>query len=158
LAIKNYTTGIGVARTIGEIQGILAGKGARSIQINYNDSGEPSTVSFIVLFQGVPIPFQLPCNIEGVFRAMAKEYKEGHARRRFESKPENKLQASRVAWRIVKDWVEAQMALVEAEQATLAQVFLPYAVVTKGDQALTMYDRFLDTVSKQKALPAGDLS
>ena len=36
-------------------------------------------------------------------------------------------QAARVARRIVKDWIEAQLALVEAEQAEMVEVFLPYA-------------------------------
>jgi hypothetical protein len=32
-----------------------------------------------------------------------------------------------VAWRIIKDWVEAQLAIVEAEQVELVEVFLPFA-------------------------------
>ena len=41
-------------------------------------------------------------------------------------------QALKVSWRIVKDWVEAQMAIVEAELAEMAEVFLPYAVTKNG--------------------------
>ena len=41
-------------------------------------------------------------------------------------------QARRVAWRITKDWVEAQMAIVEAQLASLPEVFLPYAVTNTG--------------------------
>jgi hypothetical protein len=41
-------------------------------------------------------------------------------------------QAVRTAWRIVKDWVEAQMALVETQMVTTAEVFLPYAVMKDG--------------------------
>ena len=32
-----------------------------------------------------------------------------------------------MAWRIIKDWIEAQLAIVEAEQAEMVEVFLPYA-------------------------------
>lgn len=39
----------------------------------------------------------------------------------------------RVSWRIVKDWVEAQMAIVEAQLAEVGEVFLPYAVTKKGN-------------------------
>lgn len=42
------------------------------------------------------------------------------------------LQAVRTAWRIVKDWVEAQMALVETRMVTTQEVFLPYAVMRDG--------------------------
>ena len=41
-------------------------------------------------------------------------------------------QARRVAWRIIKDWVEAQMAIVATKMVTLPQVFLPYAVNKNG--------------------------
>ena len=42
------------------------------------------------------------------------------------------MQAVRTAWRIVKDWVEAQMALVETQMVTTRDVFLPYAVMRDG--------------------------
>ena len=44
-----------------------------------------------------------------------------------------KQQAIWTAWRIIKDWIEAQLALVEV---TVPQVFLPYAVLRDG-RALT---------------------
>ena len=42
------------------------------------------------------------------------------------------MQATRTAWRIVKDWVEAHIALVETQMVTAPQVFLPYAVMRDG--------------------------
>ena len=50
----------------------------------------------------------------------------------------NKEQALRVSWRIIKEWVEAQMAIIEAGQAELSEVFLPYAVTKDGD---TVYQK-----------------
>lgn len=152
MPIKNYTTEIPEEKTVGEIMGLLAGKGARSIRVDYDDQNRPIGVSFIVVFHGVPIPFKLPCNFEGVFKAMADEYVQSGPRYRWERKPESKAQARRVAWRIIKDWVAAQMALIEAEQASLIQVFLPYAMQDEGG-GRTMYDRFLEHIDKTKALP-----
>ena len=43
-------------------------------------------------------------------------------------------QPARVAWRILKDWVEAQMAIIEAEMASIEEVFLPYLL--RGDHTL----------------------
>jgi len=91
----------------------------------------------------LPIPIRLPCNFDGVFKALANEYAESRA------------QARRVAWRIVKNWIEAQMALIEAGQASLIQVFLPYAVTQDGP---TMFEKFLAHVSSQRALTAGSQS
>lgn len=48
-------------------------------------------------------------------------------------------QAERIAWRNVKDWIAAQVALVEAEQATMDELFLPKLV---GKNDLTLYQTF----------------
>jgi hypothetical protein len=59
-------------------------------------------------------------------------------------------QAERVSWRILKDWVEAQLALIESGQAEMGQVFMPYAM---NDQGRTMYELFVE--NNQKRLSAG---
>jgi hypothetical protein len=157
MPIKNYTTEVSEERTVGEIMSLLAQKGARSIQIDYDDRNRPQGISFIIFVLEAPIPFKLPCDFDGVFRYMAKEYKDRAARLRFEQKPESMEQARRVAWRIIKDWVAAQMALIDAGQAALAQVFLPY-VKMQEQGGISMYDKFLQQVASQKALnPAPDL-
>lgn len=164
MPIKNYSTGVAEEKTVGEIMGLLAAKGARHIQITYDEQARPSGIAFVVSVKtaespeiGVPIPFKLPCNFDGVFKAMESSYKDWSARNRFRVNPESKLQARRVAWRIIKDWVAAQMALIEAEQASLIQVFLPYAVQrTPNGGEITMYDRFLQQALRQKALPEGE--
>jgi hypothetical protein len=152
--IKNYTTEVGEERTVGEIMGLLAGKGARSIRIDYDEQNRPTGVCFILLLHELPIPFRLPCNFTGVFKAMSSAYKDRSAKYRWERNPESTSQSRRVAWRIIKDWVAAQMALVEAEQASMAQAFFPYAVANEKS-SVTAFDQFLESVSKQKRLNGG---
>ena len=128
--------------------GLLASKGARSIQINYDDRGRCSGVSFMLSIENILVPFKLPCNFEGVRKAMQKECKTWRTKNQLNSVND---QIRRIAWRIVKDWVAAQMALIEAEQACLAQVFLPYVSYNDGT---TAFDRFMLSVSDpQRALP-----
>ena len=48
-------------------------------------------------------------------------------------------QAERVAWRIVKDWVEAQMAILESEMVQIDEIFLPYMVNNDGQTLFEAY-------------------
>lgn len=41
MAIKNYTSGVDVFTSLGEIQGALAGHGARQIMVEYAPQGNP---------------------------------------------------------------------------------------------------------------------
>ncbi len=57
--------------------------------------------------------------------------------------------ATRVAWRILKDWVRAQMAILETEMVSVEQIFLPYMEAKDGR---TVYELM---VANGLALPAG---
>jgi hypothetical protein len=131
MAILNYTTTIKASKTVGEIQEMLAEKGARRIEIEYDDNRLPDGVYFGLQVNQVPVLFRLPCNTEGVYNALVRE--------RVPGKYQNRLHARNVAWRIIKDWIEAQLAIVEAGQAKMAEVFMPYAIDAEGR---TMFQAF----------------
>lgn len=127
MAILNYTTSIDSEKSISEIQKCLVKHGADKIVTDY--AGQiPSAVTFSLLLNGNRVAFSLPANSKGVLSAMKKDRKVPNSKCTDE-------QAQRVAWRIVKDWVEAQMAIVEAQLAEMSEVFLPYAI-TKNGQTL----------------------
>ena len=142
----NYTTKIEARKTVGEVQELLAGQGARKIIIDYDDTGQPTGLTFIIMWQGIPTLFALPCRYEGVQRALAKNPKIGPTGR-------SKEQALRVAWRVIKDWVAAQLAIIEAEAVSLPEVFLPYAVTKDGG---TLYELALSKREQlQLSAPGG---
>lgn len=122
MPIKNYTTEISVDRTINDLQKILAKAKANAILTEYGPDALPSALSFRVNVNGSDIHFILPVKVEGVTAALKRD-------RVYRDDP----QARRVAWRIVKDWCDSQMALIDAGQAELAQVFLPYAQAANGE-------------------------
>jgi hypothetical protein len=125
MAILNYTTKIDPIKTIGEIQQILVKQGVRKIVTDYDPDGLPIGVTFTIELDGRPLIFALPCNWEGVLNALQKDHK-------VPKSIKTKEQALRTSWRILKDWVEAQMALVQAQLASVTEVFLPYAVTRDG--------------------------
>ena len=132
MPILNYTTSIDSHKTVGEIGRLLAGKGATGILTEYTD-GEPSAVAFQIIQGGRQFRYRLPCRAKAVHAVLGREYRAGKVERRFTSEQH----ALRVAWRIVKDWIEAQLALIESGMADTAEVFLPYQLM-EGDQ--TMYE------------------
>lgn len=124
MAILNYTTQIDSDKTISEIQKILVKHGATKITTDYQGQ-IPIAVTFCLSLNGNLVAFSLPANYEGVFSAMKKD---GNINKRLLTKE----QALKVSWRIIKDWVAAQVALTEAQLADMAEVFLPYAVTKHG--------------------------
>ncbi|WP_262246975.1 hypothetical protein [Parapedobacter soli] len=130
MAILNYTTKVDPVKTINEITNCLVKHGAKKIMADYDDNGTPIAITFMINITDEAIFYSLPANFRGVLKAMEKD-------KTVPPRLRNELQAKRVAWRIVKDWIEAQMAIVEANIADMAEVFLPYAVTKSGN---TLYN------------------
>ena len=124
MPIANYTTTVSVDKSVGEIQKMLAKAGARRVLTEYDETGELTGISFQLEISHTTVAFRLPANVAGVESALIAQRAESRYR-----KPD---QYRRVAWRIIRDWLRAQLALVEAEQATLAQLMLPHAITPSG--------------------------
>lgn len=134
MPIKNYTTSISVDKTIGEIQQALRKAGASAVLVEYDERGNVSTVNFKLKMPHGEVAFRLPGRVDGVLTSLQRQ--------RVEKRFQTREQAERVAWRIVKDWTTSQLAIVEAEIAGMAEVFLPYADAGNGQ---TLYERMLES-------------
>lgn len=133
MAILNYTTTIDAFKTVSEIEYILIKHGAKSIMKNY-DGGTVTGLSFLIDTGVQQIPIRLPAKIDNCLNVLRKEKKE-NPRKQIKDTRE---QAERVAWRILKDWVEAQMALMDIEMVRFEEIFLPYIETNTGQ---TLYER-----------------
>ena len=100
---------------------ILVAKGADEISIVYDDDRQPAGLKWTVQSPRLGrVAFALPCNIDAVFVKLTEQ-------RVMVTSPESRRQqAIRTSWRILKDWVEAQMALLETGMVTMDEIFLPY--------------------------------
>lgn len=123
MPILNYTTSVPALRTIGQIQGILAEHGARAIMMQY-DCGRVSALAFQVDGPAGPLSIQLPINLQSILKVMERD----RLQRRYLTEDH----AYRVSWRIMKDWLEAQMALLKTEMVRMEQIFLPYVMNRDG--------------------------
>lgn len=141
MPLLNYTTKVPVSRSIDQIQKALIKAGARSVMFDYDSQGNINAVAFKIILSGNAISFVLPGRTREVLEVM-----------KHDGTPHsyvNDEQAQRVAWRIIKDWVEAQMAIVATNMVSLPQVFLPYAVDSSG---VTLFEK----VSVNPELLLGD--
>jgi hypothetical protein len=134
MPILNYTTTISAEKTAGEIQSKLAKAKAQAVLCEYDDSGVMCAMSFRIMTKHGMIFFRMPANTEGVYNALRKSPK-------VPNKLKTRAQAANVAWRVLKDWIEAQLAIVEAEMADISEVFLPYA---QGPDGRTLYKTLED--------------
>jgi len=135
MPLLNYTTSISADKTINEIQKCLAKNGARAIINEYDNQGYIIGLSFAIELNGQKVGFKLPCDWRPVLQILNNDSKVPRGLKTNE-------QALRVAWRIIKDWVEAQMAIVETKMVKVEQVFLPYAVQGNGR---TLYDNVIES-------------
>jgi Arc/MetJ family transcription regulator len=141
MPLLNYTTEVPVMRTAGQIQAALVQAGARRISTDYDAVGQPVGISFEVETGFGVRHFALPVNRDAVHAVLQQQ--------KVEPRYRTLGQAERVAWRIMKDWVEAQLAIIQTNMVTLDQVMLPYMLV---DDGRTVYEVYRD---QQLALPAG---
>ena len=148
MAIKNYTTKIAVEKTVAEIELILSKHGANKILKDYNGAGYITGISFMVETPAGSIPFKLPIDLPAWTALINRAVEEKKLPLRFENDAD---QARRVGWRVIKDWVDAQLAIVETQTVSIEQVFLPYAFDALTNK--TVYEKFLEHTDKFIALP-----
>lgn len=135
MPLLNYTTEVQVTRSIGQVQAMLVEAGARQIMASYNEIGTPIGIGFMVETQHGPRGFSLPVNADRVLAVLRRD-------RKVAPRYKTPEQAERVAWRIMKDWLEAQLAIIRTEMVTLDQVMLPYMQSAPGGP--TIYELYLD--------------
>lgn len=128
MPILNYTTKVDVYTTLGAIQGNLVKHGAKKIMQDYDDEGRISSLSFLINTPAGMRGVRLPANVDKVHKVLMRQKVKC-----------DREQAERVAWRIVKDWVEAQMAILESEMVQIDEIFLPYMVNDNGQTLFQAY-------------------
>lgn len=128
MPLLNYTTKVDVYKTLGAIQGQLVKHGAKKIMQDYDEEGYIAALSFMIDTPLGPRGIRLPANVEAVCAVLARQKVKC-----------DRDQAERVAWRIIKDWVEAQMAILESEMVQMDEIFLPYMIDRAGE---TLFQRY----------------
>lgn len=139
----NYTTVVPVTRTLSEIQDMLVKRGVQHVATEFLE-GLPCGLSFTLSTPQGEKVYRLPVEVDAMHRLLCKIADEGHGA--LGTKPDTLRRttidhAARVSWRVVRDWIRAQLTLVDAEMAKLDQVFLPYMVLSSGDTVFQVFEQ-----------------
>lgn len=136
--LKNYTSDVPVNETIRKIENVLVRCGVSGIMKEYaGTSGEIVAITFRIETATGPLTIRLPADKRKATEALFMDYAEGeklsddgnHVRynaRKKKRRIDFAEQGARTAWKIMQDWTEVQMSLIQLGQADTLQVFLPY--------------------------------
>lgn len=135
--IAGYTTSVDASKTAAEVSGMLAKRGASRIMTEYGAGGRATGLSFEIRAEYGLRGFELPIRAEGVLATLKRD----GAEKRYLTIEH----AEKIAWRLVRDWLRAQLAMIDAGSVALDEVFFPWMIGGSG----TMHAVY---VSQQKAI------
>lgn len=133
MALLNYSTTVDAYKTVAEIEQMLVKHGAKSIMKSY-EGEDVTSLSFLIDTGNGNIPVKLPVRLDDVLQVLT-EQKKAHPKANIKATRE---QANRVAWRILKDWIEVQMALLDMKMVKFEEIFLSYIETADGK---TIYEK-----------------
>lgn len=122
MALKNTYAKMPAGKYIQDIQEALVKAGAIGIQQEF-EQGRTVSLAFLLDLQGKKVGFKLPIGWKKVQQVLKNENI---------GRWKDDDYAYRVSWAIMRDWVEAQMAILASENVTMPQLFLPYAMSGDG--------------------------
>lgn len=126
--LKNYESSSPLPNIFAAIEKTLTEHGAKQVVRDY-DNGLITAISFVVETKRGPLAVKLPARfdrVKAIFDEQGLHYKEG--------------QPYRTAWATIRDWVGAQMALIDWEMVKIEEVFLPYAVHPNGQTFFEVFE------------------
>ncbi len=136
MTLKNRTSK--GRNTFEKIQNILAENGAKKVMFDYAGDGSLESISFVLKINGELAGFRLPALVENVIQILyGGEDRHGREKKITDIQ---RMQGYNTAWANIRDWIDAQMALVKTRQVEVAQVFLPYLIMRGGK---TLYDQVI---------------
>ena len=139
--LKNYTSDARVENSLAKIEGLVVKHGATQFFKEYKD-GLVVDVVFIIPILSGELPIRLPARVDKVKQKLYGK--------RLAYTPAMEEQARRTAWANIRDWLDAQMALIETEQVKLEEIFLPYMTDRSGK---TLFEHMQENQFKMPQLP-----
>jgi hypothetical protein len=133
--IKNYTSDVGVDKSLWIIKKRLVGAGASHIAEFYNEEEHSlEGILFQIKVNGNYVTYKLPSSVNDVrdyFLSAIKKEHRGTRERVVE-------QALKTAWKLLADWVDIQISMIEVGKKDFQELFFQYAYSQVKDK--TVYE------------------
>jgi hypothetical protein len=154
--LKNYTSNVPVSETVHRIEKVLIRCGVAGIAKEYvGTCGKIAALTFKLEAPSGPIAIRIPVDVDKALDALWLDYADGDklssdgnsivwSSRKKKRKQDFVEQAERTAWKIMQDWIEVQLSMIQMRQAEALQVFLPYV----HDGKRTFYQSLVESGSK----------
>jgi hypothetical protein len=123
--LKNYTSDVPVYQTIARIEQVLLQCGVTGIMKEYEGTKVAALTFRLPSGDDKPLHIRLPADEDAATEALFTNYC-GTVKRVSKRKEDFSEQGARTAWRVMKDWVEVQMSLIQLKQVDPLEVFLSY--------------------------------
>lgn len=137
MPLKNYKSKIPAKQSVHEIQDMLQKHGADGILLNYEKgTGRIESLVFKIDVAGRPTGFKLPIKWREAQAFMLAQHV---------SKAKDDDFCYRIAWRLIRNWLEQQIALIALDMVDLHEIFLPYMIQKNGQ---TLYEFILENPHK----------
>jgi hypothetical protein len=131
MKIKNYTSEQAPEKSILEIEKLLVGAGATTINKFY-EAGQCAGFMFSLPINGSSMLFKMPVQTARIYEQMYREAKT-------KDREKIRMQAERTGWKTLLEWVHINLNLVQLQQAEPLQIFLPYVYDAASNK--TLYER-----------------
>src|SRR6266849_3240654 len=105
------------ANTHDRIQKALASHGAKKLMFDYNDTGHLTGLAFQIIVGEQPLSIRLPARVENVAELL-------YGRPFSDLTESQQQQAYRTAWANIRDWIEAQLAMIDTKMVKMEEVFM----------------------------------
>lgn len=132
----NYTTSISAEKSAYECMALLGRYGASHTGLVFRKDRTPCGLTFRIETRWGERAYEILVESAKTYKVLAAYADEGKIRRGFVSH----VQADRVAWRVVRMWLEAQLALIEAGLMDPEKALATAMLVAPGQTLLDSYD------------------
>ncbi len=138
--LKNYRSQASESSIFEAIRKALATHKARRIAFDSDDEGRAIGIEFSLVLQGKTLSFRLPVRLDNAMQLVKQSY--ASAGRGIGGQALQD-QAYRTAWANIRDWIEAQMALIDIGMVRTEEVFFPYLLNQEGKTYFEAFEEHL---------------